>query len=51
MKEAIFVVPQITELVNNKQFDDQLNKVERVLWQSSNPVAKIVLGNKKATVK
>ena len=34
IKDAIFIGPQIRELKQDKQFDDDLNKTERKAWVS-----------------
>ena len=37
IKEGVFIVPQIRELVQDKQFDQDPNETERNAWLSFNP--------------
>ena len=48
MKEGIFIGPQIWELMQDKQFDEDLNKTERNAWLSLKRIFKDLLGNHKA---
>ena len=46
IKEGVFIRPQIRELVQDKQFDEDLN--ERNAWLSFKMICKDFLGNHKA---
>ena len=48
IKEGIFVGPQIRELMQDKHFDENLNKTERNAWLSFKRICKDFLGNHKA---
>ena len=48
IKEGIFIGPQIRELVQDKQFDKDLNETERNAWLSFKRICKDFLGNHKA---
>ena len=48
IKEGIFIVPQIRELVQDKQFDEDLNETERNAWLSFKKICKDFLENHKA---
>jgi len=48
IKEGIFIGPQIKELMQDKQFDDDLNETERNAWLSFKRICKDFLGNHKA---
>jgi len=48
IKEGIFIGPQIRELMQDKQFDENLNETERNAWLSFKRVCKDFLGNHKA---
>jgi hypothetical protein len=48
IKEGIFIGPQIRELVQDKQFDEDLNETERNAWLSFKRICKDFLGNHKA---
>ena len=43
--EGIFVRPQIRELMQDKQFDEDLNETERNAWLSLRRIYKDFLGN------
>jgi len=47
-KEGIFIGPQIRELMQDKQFDEDLNETERNAWLSFKRICKDFLGNDKA---
>jgi len=47
-KQGIFIGPQIRELMQDKQFDEDLNESERNAWLSFKRICKDVLGNHKA---
>jgi len=49
IKEGIFIGTQIRELMQDKQFDEDLNKSERNAWLSFKRNCKDFLGNHKAT--
>jgi len=49
IKECIFIGPQIRELMQDKQFDEDLNETERNVWLSFKRGCKDFLGNHKAT--
>jgi hypothetical protein len=48
IKEGIFIGHQIKELMQDKQFDEDLNETERNAWLSFKRTCKDFLGNKKA---
>ena len=48
IKEGIFIGPQIRELMQDKQFDEDLNETERNAWLSFERICKDFLGNRKA---
>ena len=48
IKVGIFIGPQIRELMQDKQFDEDLNKTERNAWLSFKRIWKDFLGNYKA---
>ena len=48
IKEDIFIGPQIGELMQDKQFDEDLNETERNAWLSFKRICKDFLGNHKA---
>jgi len=48
VKESIFIGPQIRKLMQDKQFDEDLNKTERSAWLSFKRICKDFLGNHKA---
>ena len=48
IKEGIFIGPQIRELIQDKQFEEDLNVTERNAWLSFKRVCKDFLGNHKA---
>ena len=48
IKEGIFIGPQIRELMQDKQFDEDLNETERNAWLSFERICKDFLGNHKA---
>ena len=45
IKEGIFIGPQIGELMQDKQFDEDLNETERNSWLSFKGICKDFLGN------
>jgi hypothetical protein len=47
-KEGIFVGPQIRELMQDANFEEQLTQVEKVAWSSFKNVTRHFLGNIKA---
>ena len=47
IKEGIFIVPQVRELIHDKQFDEDLNETERNAWLSFKRICKDFLGNHK----
>jgi len=47
IKEGIFIGPQIRELMQDKQFDEDLNEIERNAWLSFKIICKDFLGNHK----
>ena len=49
IKEDIFIVPQIRELIQEKQFDEDLNETKRNTWLSFKRIFKDFLGNHKTT--
>jgi len=48
IKEGILIGPQIRELMQDKQFDKDLNETERNAWLSFRRICKDFLGNHKA---
>ena len=48
IKEGIFIGPQIRDLMQDKQFDEDLNETERNVWLSFKRICKDFLGNLKA---
>jgi len=48
IKEGIFIGPQIRELMQDKQFNEDLNETERNVWLSFKRICKDFLGNHKA---
>jgi hypothetical protein len=50
IKEGIFIGPQIRELIQDKQFDEDLNETERNAWLSFKRICKDFLGNHKAAI-
>ena len=48
IKEGIFTGPQIRELMQDKQFDEDLNETVRNAWLSFKRICKDFLGNHKA---
>ena len=48
IKEGIFTGPQIRELMQDKQFDEDVNETERNAWLSFKRICKDFLGNHKA---
>ena len=48
IKEGIFIGPQIRELMQEKQFDEDLNETQRNAWLSFKSICKDFLGNHKA---
>jgi len=48
IKEGIFRGPQIRQLMQDKQFDEDLNETERKAWLSFKRICKDFLGNHKA---
>jgi len=48
IKESIFIGPHIRELMQDKQFDEDLNETERNEWLSFKKICKKVLGNHKS---
>ena len=48
IKEGICIGPHIRELMQDKQFDEDLNKTERSAWLSFKRICKDFLGNHKA---
>jgi len=47
IKQGIFIGPQIRELMQDKQFDEDLNDTERNAWLSFKRICKDFLGNHK----
>ena len=47
-KEAIIIGPQIRKLMQDRQFDKDLNETERNAWLSFKRICKDFLGNHKA---
>ena len=48
IKDGIFIGPQIRELMQDKQFDEDRNETERNAWLSFKRICKDFLGNHKA---
>jgi hypothetical protein len=48
IKADIFIGPQIRELMQDKQFDEDLNETERNAWLSFKRICNDLLGNQKA---
>ena len=48
IKEGIFIGPEIRELMQDKQFGEDLNETERNAWLSFKKICKDFLGNYKA---
>jgi len=48
IKEGIFIGPQIRELMQDEQLDEDLNETERNAWLSFKRICKDLLGNHKA---
>ena len=48
IKEGVYIGPQIRELMQDKQFDEDLNTTERNAWLSFKRICKDFLGNHKA---
>jgi len=48
IKEGIFIGPMIGELIQDKQFDEDLNETERNAWLSFKRICKDFLRNHKA---
>jgi len=48
IEEGIFIGPQIRELMQDKQYDKDLNETERNVWLSFKRICKDFLGNHKA---
>jgi len=48
IKDGIFIGPQIRELMQDKQFNEELNETERNAWLSFKRICKDFLGNHKA---
>jgi len=48
IKEGIFIGPQIKQLMQDKQFNEDLNETERNAWLSFKRTCKDFLGNHKA---
>jgi hypothetical protein len=48
IKEGIFIGLQIRDLMQDKQFDENLNETERNAWLSFKRICKAFLGNHKA---
>ena len=48
INECIFIGPQIKELMQDKQFDEDLNGAERNAWLSFKKISNDFLGNHKA---
>ena len=46
-KVGIFIGPQIRELMQDQQFDEDLNETERNAWSSFKRICKDFLGNHK----
>jgi len=48
IKEGVFLGPQTRELMQDKQFDEDLNETERSAWLSFKRIYEDLLGNRKA---
>ena len=48
IKEGIFIGPQIRELMQDKQFNEDLNETEENVWLSFKRIFKDFLGNHRA---
>jgi len=48
IKEGVFIGPQISKLMQDKQFDEDLNETKRNVWLSFKRICKDFLGNHKA---
>jgi len=48
IKEGIFIGPQIKEMMQDKQFDEDLSETERNAWLSFKRICKDFLGYRKA---
>jgi len=48
IKECIFIGPQIREMMQDKQFDEDLNETERYAWLSFKRICKDFLESHKA---
>ena len=48
IKEGMFTEPQIRQLMQDRQFDEDLNETERSAWLSFKRICKDFLGNHKA---
>ena len=48
IKEGIFIGPQIRQVMQDRQFDEDLNETERNEWLSFKKICKDFLGNHKA---
>jgi len=48
IKAGIFIEPQIRELIQDKQFDEDLNETGRNAWLTFNTICMDFLGNHKA---
>jgi len=48
IKDGIFIGPQIRELMQDRQFDEDLNETERNAWLLFKRICKEFLGNHKA---
>ena len=51
IKEGIFIAPQIRELLQDKQFDEDVNETERNAWLSFKRICKDFVGNHKAAIR
>ena len=51
IKEGIFIGPQIRELMQDKQFVEELNETERNAWLFFKRICKDFLGNNKAVIR
>jgi len=48
IKDCIFIGPQIRQLMQDKQFDEDVNETERNVWLTFKRICKDFLGNHKA---
>ena len=48
MKEGIFIVPQIRDIIKHEYFDKQLQGEEKAAWDSFKFAVKVFLGNRRA---